>query len=223
MKGRKGKAILLARSALQLVCQVNLHQGILLTDILPASPPLNRSKRPCTRALTSSSHSASPRYQSRYKSSVPRSLGLSSQLDFSTFKFKRTTCSVSENGIASLEESPSIEEISIVKGWFNLFKQNQEGNGPGVGRSHGYFGSGFNKHVFLVSTCLFIVFPSLHEEQGRVGEVEYAVAQVRWLGEVIEDLGQKRLEIELKALHLGQYFLESFYLRAQAYDTSLPS
>ncbi|KAG2347555.1 hypothetical protein BDR05DRAFT_876600, partial [Suillus weaverae] len=111
-------------------------------------------------------------------------------LEYKTFEMKQAVCSVSESGELKMDYSEEPEDIMVVKGWQSHIK---------AGKPHqGYLGQGLTKFVF----------------QGRHNNTSCAILQCKHI-HLSETDNTTDLQAKLETLHLAQYFLDSFYRRAE--------
>ncbi|KAG2053840.1 hypothetical protein BDR06DRAFT_1008438 [Suillus hirtellus] len=129
------------------------------------------------------------RYQSSYRS---RQSATAPILKYETFKMKRATCTVSKTADIQMNYSEEQEEIMIAKGWQAHVKAEKP--------YQGYLRQGSTKFVFC----------------GRYNNEDCAIVQCKSV-RATEAENIVDLEGEYQTLHLSQYFLDSFYERANNY------
>jgi hypothetical protein len=129
-------------------------------------------------------------------------------LQYESHPFKKTTFKINEVGEATRVNSNEVETILVAQDW----QLHRKGSVP----RDGYIAKGYSKYAFRVCT------DSLHRnpytdpritEQGRIGTTTYALVQSKPIMSS-ESMNNTDLINELGLLHLGQYFMETFYARA---------
>ncbi|KAF9231626.1 kinase-like domain-containing protein [Melanogaster broomeanus] len=112
-------------------------------------------------------------------------------ISYEPHKFLRSVCTASQDGTINWVHSPTAEEIFVAKEW-QQFAKGSEPQG-------GYISKGLSKYAF----------------RARIGTTDYAILQCKPIlsseGSNSEDLSN-----ELTLLCLSDYFMKSFYQRAEA-------
>ena len=142
---------------------------------------------------------------------------MSPALQYDSYVFKRTSFAVNKNGAGKRMYSKNAETILVAWDWQLHHK---------VTVPHGgYIVKGFSKYAFQVHILSQYIMPILWThchllEQARLGTSIYALVQSKPMMSS-EDMNKGDLIDELALMHLGQYFMDTFYARATFYNAKV--
>ncbi|RDB24996.1 hypothetical protein Hypma_007390 [Hypsizygus marmoreus] len=155
--------------------------------------------KPSSKRKASNSISNTPEYKSSFH---PRKFFTdtppATELDYDFYSFTKTAFTMDSEG--NIEEVLSIDsdKIEISRHWRKFIGDKAE---------DGYLGQGSMKFAFM----------------GRIGDVKYAILQSKMETDTDEARNKADLIAELQLLTYGQYFVNSFAVRASTYNVAIPS
>lgn len=159
----------------------------------PPPPPPRTRKRKLTDGKSSASPAPSARrYESAYRPQPLVLRSTSPPLQYDSHIFRKTAFVVNKVGEGMRVESKHLETILVARDW-QLHRRSSVPFG-------GYIAKGFSKFAF----------------RAQIGTTAYAIVQSKPIMSS-EDMNNSDLIDELALLHLGQYFMETFYARALFY------
>ncbi|THH17036.1 hypothetical protein EUX98_g9204 [Antrodiella citrinella] len=185
---------------------------------LKSSPAKSAMKRKRGPDASNAISVKRPVYESAFK--LPHEKDESSAVSYLTYSITITSCMADNKGTISNATSVSQETINIAKNWkadLQKYLAHQKDNSNSDFDVHGsgtFIGRGSSKVAFLVS----------------FKNHQYAILQIGPLGQLsspnavwgTEEDNMRDLLNELRLLTLGQYFVASFYRRADCYKSKLP-
>ncbi|KAF6748802.1 hypothetical protein DFP72DRAFT_1073895 [Ephemerocybe angulata] len=144
------------------------------------------------RKASASMSETRPPYRSSFRPPVDEV----PELEYDTYRFTKVTVVIDDGGSPTVKYHDELDSIEIVAGWADAISDTPNG---------GYLSKGYSKIGFL----------------GKYKGERFAIFQAR-PNHALNKANTDDLVDELRLLARGQYFLDSFKQRAQAYGKSVP-